>query len=97
MDPTCRQISKSRRPTATSNLVRLLHNAELLNETLFRSLPHARVALDAWRDDYNTHRPHSKLGWLTPAGYAQRWTENQELEGRPSGAFDDDRIPVPAG
>jgi putative transposase len=25
---------------------------ELLNETLFRSLPHARVALDARRDDY---------------------------------------------
>ena len=70
---------------------------ELLNETLFRSLPHARIALDAWRDDYNLHRPHSKLGWLTPASYAARWAENEELEGRPSGAFDDDRIPVPAG
>ena len=70
---------------------------ELLNETLFRSLPHARVALDAWRADYNTHRPHSKLGWLTPAGYAQRWAEDEELEQRPAGALDDDRIPVPAG
>jgi putative transposase len=27
---------------------------ELLNEILFRSLPHARVALDTWRSDYNT-------------------------------------------
>ena len=26
---------------------------ELLNETLFRSLPHARVALETWRRDYN--------------------------------------------
>ena len=26
---------------------------ELLNETLFRSLPHARAALEGWRGDYN--------------------------------------------
>jgi putative transposase len=70
---------------------------ELLNETLFRSLTHARFMLEAWRDDYNHHRPHGKLGWLTPAGYAARWTQNEEREGRPSGAFDDGRIPVPAG
>ena len=43
---------------------------ELLNETLFRSLPHARVALEAWRTDYNTARPHSRLGWMSPANYA---------------------------
>jgi putative transposase len=43
---------------------------ELLNETLFRSLPHARAALEAWRRDYNEERPHSKLGWMTPRGYA---------------------------
>ena len=43
---------------------------ELLNETLFRSLPHARVVLETWRNDYNNERPHSKLGWMTPRGYA---------------------------
>jgi putative transposase len=43
---------------------------ELLNETLFRSLPHTRVVLDAWRIDYNHHRPHSRLGWMSPAIYA---------------------------
>jgi putative transposase len=43
---------------------------ELLNETLFRSLPHARATLQGWRRDYNTDRPHSRLGWLTPAVYA---------------------------
>jgi putative transposase len=43
---------------------------ELLNETLFRSLPHARVALEAWRTDYNTARPHSRLGWMSPIIYA---------------------------
>jgi putative transposase len=43
---------------------------ELLNETLFRSLPHARATLEAWRRDYNHERPHSKLGWMTPWAYA---------------------------
>ena len=47
---------------------------ELLNETLFRSLSHARLVLDAWRRDYNESRPHSKLGWLTPQAYAQMLT-----------------------
>jgi hypothetical protein len=31
---------------------------------------HVREALEAWRRDYNEHRPHSKLGWMTPADYA---------------------------
>ena len=43
---------------------------ELLNETLFRSLPHAREVLEDWRRDYNEQRPHSKLGWMTPRDYA---------------------------
>lgn len=44
---------------------------ELLNETLFTSLAQARVALAAWRDDYNDNRPHSRLGWQTPSAFAQ--------------------------
>jgi putative transposase len=43
---------------------------ELLNETLFRSLPHARAVLEAWRRDYNAARPHSSLHWLTPLAFA---------------------------
>lgn len=43
---------------------------ELLNETLFRSLGHAREVLALWKDDYNTVRPHSSLGNLPPAIYA---------------------------
>ena len=45
---------------------------ELLNETLFTSLAHARIVLDEWRRDYNTERPHSALGNLTPVAYAAR-------------------------
>ena len=43
---------------------------EVLNETLFRSLAHARAVLAVWRRDYNEERPHSKLGWMTPCTYA---------------------------
>ena len=43
---------------------------ELLNETLFATLAQARVVLAEWRHDYNTVRPHSKLGGLTPAEMA---------------------------
>jgi putative transposase len=43
---------------------------ELLNETLFGSLAHARDALAGWQLDYNTVRPHSSLGYLPPVDYA---------------------------
>ena len=43
---------------------------EFLNETLFTSLMQARLALEEWRRDYNTMRPHSGIDWLTPADYA---------------------------
>ena len=43
---------------------------ELLNETLFRSLSQIRAVLDLWRFDYNAQRPHSRLGWMTPAAFA---------------------------
>ena len=47
---------------------------ELLNETLFRNLAHARVAIAAWANDYNTERPHSALDYQTPVAYAQTLT-----------------------
>lgn len=43
---------------------------ECLNETLFTPLARARFVLDAWRNDYNHVRPHSKLGGRTPAEIA---------------------------
>jgi transposase InsO family protein len=47
---------------------------ELLNETLFFSLDHARSIIAAWKDDYNTTRPHSSLAYQTPAAYAGKFT-----------------------
>ena len=47
---------------------------ELLNETMFRNLAHARVVITAWATDYNTERPHSALDYQTPADYARTLT-----------------------
>jgi transposase InsO family protein len=43
---------------------------ELLNETLFLGLDHARERISIWIDDYNHKRPHSALAYQTPAAYA---------------------------
>jgi len=56
---------------------------ELLNEVLFTSLAHARAELATWQTDYNTQRPHSQLGWLTPEEFAVTGTRSMQ---RPSGA-----------
>jgi putative transposase len=43
---------------------------ELLNKTLFTSLAHGREKIAIWAEDYNTGRPHSSLGYATPAAFA---------------------------
>ena len=50
---------------------------ELLNVEEFATLFEAQVVVEAWRTEYNTYRPHSSLGGLTPAEYAEKWTINQ--------------------
>lgn len=50
---------------------------ELLNETLFSSLTHARAALALWRADYNGSRPHSQLGWQTPIEFASTFNPHR--------------------
>lgn len=68
---------------------------ELLNETLFRSIRHARLILEAWRRGFNAVRPHSRLGWLTPEEHARGLSG--ALESHDKEASDQTRIPVPAG
>ena len=45
---------------------------ECLNVTEFMSIEHAKSQIEAWRVDYNDHRPHGALGQLTPSEYATR-------------------------
>ena len=56
---------------------------ELLNETLFPSLAHARTTLADWRDDYNVDRPHSSIGWQTPSEYAATYPPQRGLTRHP--------------
>jgi putative transposase len=67
---------------------------ELLNETLFRSLPQARVVLEAWRHDYNGQRPHSRLGWLTPLAYAASLEAASPQRDRPLPQWNSAACPV---
>jgi putative transposase len=51
---------------------------ECLNEHWFQTLPQARSEIANWRQDYNEVRPHSSLGRIPPAEFAQRHrTKNQ--------------------
>jgi putative transposase len=36
----------------------------------FLSIEHAREVIEAWRRDYNEHRPHSALGGLTLTAFS---------------------------
>lgn len=43
---------------------------ECLNMELFGSMTEARVIIGDWRKEYNEIRPHSSLGYLTPAEFS---------------------------
>jgi len=55
--------------TALRELQRRMRD-ELLNETLFLGLDHAREKIATWVDDFNHLRPHSALAYQTPAAFA---------------------------
>ena len=45
---------------------------ECLNANEFVTIDHVRAVLEAWRHDYNHHRPHGSLGHLTPSEFELR-------------------------
>jgi putative transposase len=47
---------------------------ECLSLEWFRSRAEAKVVIEKWRRHYNEVRPHSSLGYLTPAAFAARAT-----------------------
>jgi putative transposase len=56
---------------------------ELLNIEEFGSLFEARVIVESWRIEYNSLRPHSALGGLTPAEFAAKWASEDRISGTP--------------
>jgi putative transposase len=60
---------------------------ECLNEHWFLSVAEARTIIDAWRQDYNTVRPHGSLGQQTPAAYAAACAGTRLVEGACSAAL----------
>lgn len=51
---------------------------ELFNESLFLGLDHARITIAAWMNDYNRRRPHSALGFFTPAAYVVKLSATRD-------------------
>jgi putative transposase len=47
---------------------------ECLNEHWFLNLAHAQKIIEAWRETYNTERPHSSLNNLTPYEFIKEQT-----------------------
>jgi putative transposase len=75
---------------------------ELLNESLFLDLDHARSRIGPWRsrianwiDDYNQRRPHSALGYLTPTAYAANLSATCDRLRNPD-RFRRSHVPPPA-
>lgn len=82
---------------------------ELLNETMFRDMAHARSSIGDWVTDYNEERPHSALGYQTPKAFAEDLTATESraaslensahlsvAQPAPTGVSTQ-RAPVPAG
>jgi len=46
---------------------------ECLNMELFANVREARIILQQWRRYYNSERPHSSLGYLTPNEFTEQW------------------------
>ena len=46
---------------------------ECLNEQWFRNIDEAKAKIEAWRQEYNTERPHSGINDLTPQEFAERY------------------------
>ncbi len=53
---------------------------ECLNREVFRNGKKARVIVEAWRQEYNNYRPHSSLGYLTPAEFARRYHDKSQVD-----------------
>jgi putative transposase len=56
---------------------------ELLNGEVFYSLNEAKIVVEAWRQHYNTVRPHSSLGYRPPAPETIAWPTTKPVAPMP--------------
>lgn len=54
--------------------------AECLDRWLFANGHEAQIVIEQWRQAYNHHRPHSSLGYLTPAAFAEKSRLSLQLD-----------------
>ena len=59
---------------------------EFLDREEFESEPQARALGALWKEEYNTERPHSSLGYMTPAEFAADLREVRAYRRRPDRA-----------
>jgi len=52
-----------------------------LNREVSRNGGEAQAIVEAFRQEYNNYRPHSSLGYLTPAEFAWRYYEKNQIKG----------------
>lgn len=52
---------------------------ECLSREWFSSVKEAQVVIENWRNFYNTERPHSSLGYLTPLEFKSKMENNKSL------------------
>lgn len=55
-----------------------------LSREVFGTLLEARVIVEGWRQQYNNERPHSALGYQTPASYARSFSSKLRSATLPS-------------
>lgn len=60
---------------------------ELLNREEFETLDEARWILAQWQEDYNHHRPHSSINYLTPSQFATQLADSTTASAAPQPSF----------
>lgn len=49
-----------------------INAADVMNRWVFTDGREAQVVTEQWRQEYNNRRPHSSLGYLPPAVFADQ-------------------------
>lgn len=58
---------------------------ECLNENYFETLAQACQIIAQWRQDYNEVRPHSSIGFMSPAAFAAQ-KRQKDKDSKPAGS-----------